>query len=891
MNVRHFFPPLLAALALSLATAQSFAERSPRPRAALNPVAGEVIVKFKAQAATTRRHALAAGSDALTVRTRLASRAADLGARTGRALTAGANVGADAQVMRAAGVDAATLARQLAADPEVEYAVPNGRKRLLAAPNDTYYLHGPAVNLLTQTGGPESGQWYLQAPDATLRSAINIEAAWAQTQGTAGTVVAVLDTGVRFEHPDLGQATAGGPLLPGYDFVSNAEIGNDGDGRDADPSDPGDWTTAAENSNSSGTFYQCDPEGVGNAVATSSSWHGTTTASLVAARTNNSLGMASTAPGVKVLPVRVLGKCFGYDSDIVAAMRWAAGIHIDGVPDNPNPAKVINLSLGGQGTCNAAYQSAVDEVLARNVSIVASAGNSAGAPVGAPANCAGVIAVLALRHAGTKVGFSDLGPEITIAAPGGNCVNTDAGEPCLYPILTATNAGTRGPESSTWTDAFNSSLGTSFSSPLVAGVAALMVSAKPSITPTQLRAALRSSARAFPTTGADNGPDDPTPVNQCVAPSSTVEQYQCYCNTTYCGAGMLDAGAAVAAAFALAGPVPRIEVATATPTAGTPVTLSGATSTPGNGATLQSYAWSLVDGGGIVSGFTTAANSSSVTLAPTAAGNFTVQLTITDSAGASVSTNKTVAVAAAPVTAPPVPRIVLSTAAPTAGSAVTLSGATSTVAAGTTLKSYAWTLVDGGGIVSAFLSATNFESATLTPTGAGSFTVRLTVTDSTGAAAATNFTVPVAAAATAPPVARIVLNTASPTAGSPVSLGGSTSTVASGTTLKSYTWTLIDGGGIVAAFSAVNTESLSVTPSAAGNFTVQLTVTDSTGAAASNNLTVAVAAAPIVTPPSTGGGGGGGAASLWWVLGVLTAALALLHDQWRRRRAAGRLTG
>ena len=148
-----------------------------------------------------------------------------------------------------------------------------------------------------------------------------------------------------------------------------------------------------------------------------------------------------------------------------------------------------------------------------------------------------------------------------------------------------------------------------------------------------------------------------------------------------------------------------------------------------------------------------------------------------------------------------------------------------------------------------------------------------------------------AAAATAPPVARIVLNTASPTAGSPVSLGGSTSTVASGTTLKSYTWTLIDGGGIVAAFSAVNTESLSVTPSAAGNFTVQLTVTDSTGAAASNNLTVAVAAAPVVTPPSTGGGGGGGAASLWWVLGVLTAALALLHDQWRRRRAAGRLTG
>lgn len=893
MNVRHFFLPLLAALALSLATAQSFAERSPRPRPALSPVAGEVIVKFRAQAATTRRHALAAGSDALTVRTRLASRAADLGARTGRALTAGAIVGEDTQVVRAAGVDAGTLARQLAADPEIEYAVPNGRKRVLAAPNDPYYLQGPALNLNSFTGGPDAGQWYLRAPDATLRSAINIEAAWARTMGTAATVVAVLDTGVRFEHPDLGQATAGGPLLPGYDFVSNSEIGNDGDGRDADASDPGDWTTAAENSNSNGTFYKCDPEGVGNAVATSSSWHGTTTASLVAARTNNNLGMASTAPGVKVLPVRVLGKCFGYDSDIVAAMRWAAGIHIDGVPDNPHPAKVINLSLGGAGTCNAAYQSAVNEILARNVNIVASAGNSAGAPVGSPANCEGVIAVLALRHAGTKVGFSDLGPEITISAPGGNCVNIDAGEPCLYPILAATNTGAHGPGSSTWTDAFNASLGTSFSSPLVAGVAALMVSAQPSITPAQLRAALRGTARPFPTTGADNGPDDPTPVNQCIAPSSTVEQYQCYCNTTYCGAGMLDAGAAVAAAAALVGPVPRIEVITATPKAGAAVTLSGATSTPGGGATLQTYAWSLVDGGGIVTGFTSATNSSSVTLAPTAAGSFTVQLTITDSAGASASVNQKVTVAAAPVTAPPVPRIVLSTASPTAGNAVTLSGATSTVASGTTPQSYAWTLVDGGGIVSAFTSATNAESATLTPTAAGSFTVRLTVTDNTGAAAGTNFTVPVAAAATAPPVARIVLNTAAPTAGNPVALGGSTSTVASGTTLKSYTWSLIDGGGIVAPFAAVTTESLTVTPTAAGNFTVQLTVTDSTGAAASNNLTVAVAAAPVVTPPGNGNGGGsgGGATSLWWVLGVLSAALALLHDQWRRRRAATRPAG
>jgi serine protease len=655
MNIRQVLLPLLVTCALGLGTAQSLAERSPLPRASLGPVTGEVIVKFRADAGTTRRHALAAGLDSTTVQSRLTARAAELGARTGSTLAAGSAVGDRAQVVRATGMDSATLARQLAADPEVAYAVPNGRKRVLAAPNDPFYLQGPSVNLNAQTGGPISGQWYLRAPDDTLRSAIGIEAAWSRTLGSSDVVVAVLDTGVRFEHPDLGRASAGGPLLPGYDFVNDAEIANDGSGRDADPSDPGDWTTAAENNNVSGLFHACGPfdPASGRYQATTSSWHGTITASLVGARTNNSVGMAGAAPGVKVLPLRVLGKCFGYDSDIIAAMRWAAGIPIDGVLDNPNPAQVINMSLGGEGSCSAAYQDAINEILARNVTIVAAAGNSAGAPVGTPANCTGVIAVLALRHAGTKVGFSDLGPEIAIAAPGGNCINIGAGEPCLYPILAATNAGARSPEGSTWTDAFNASVGTSFSSPLVAGVAALMVSARPSITPAQLRTGLRDTARPFPTTGADNGPDDPTPVRQCSAPSSATAQLQCYCNTQHCGAGMLDAGAAVAAAAALGGPSPRIDVTTTTPTAGAPVTISGAGSSVGSGTTLQSYAWTLVDGGGIVSGFATAENADTVSLTPSAAGNFTVRLTITDNAGASASATRLVAVAAASVVVNP----------------------------------------------------------------------------------------------------------------------------------------------------------------------------------------------------------------------------------------------
>lgn len=294
----------------------------------------------------------------------------------------------------------------------------------------------------------------------------------------------------------------------------------------------GDYVTAAESRTS--TFSDCEPS--------NSSWHGTSTASLVGALANNG-GMVGAAPGVKVLPVRVLGKCYGSDSDIQAAMLWAAGIPVPGVPDNPNPARVINMSLGGSGSCSASYQDVVNRVRSVGTVIVAAAGNSAGGPVSTPGNCDGVIAVLALLWIpGAKVGFSDLGPEISIAAPGGNCINIAAGTACLYPILAATDIGTQGALASSWTDSFNASLGTSYSSPLVAGVAGLMFSARPSLSPDQVRMAMRATARPFPTSGSDNGPDDTAPVAQCRAPVSGTDQYQCYCTTALCGAGMLDAG-------------------------------------------------------------------------------------------------------------------------------------------------------------------------------------------------------------------------------------------------------------------------------------------------------------------------------------------------------------
>ena len=319
--------------------------------------------------------------------------------------------------------------------------------------------------------------------------------------------MAVLDTGVRFDHADLLRVAAGGNLLPGYDMISDVDIANDGDGRDADPSDPGDWLTLAEVTQSGGAFEDCSD------AAEDSSWHGTQTSGLIAALTGNGIGMASVGRNVRVLPVRVLGKCGGFDSDIIAGMRWAAGLAVAGVPANPTPARVLNLSLGGEGACTAAYVSAVADVTAAGAVVVAAAGNSAGHSVTTPANCPGVIAVAGLRHAGTKVGFSDLGPEIALSAPAGNCVDVGVNDPCRYPILTTANPGTMAPVShaaggSVYTDAFRASVGTSFSAPLVAGTAALMFSAQPGLSPSAVRSLLQATARPFPTSSADTGESD-----------------------------------------------------------------------------------------------------------------------------------------------------------------------------------------------------------------------------------------------------------------------------------------------------------------------------------------------------------------------------------------------
>ncbi|MEN9705481.1 MAG: hypothetical protein RLZZ393_1360 [Pseudomonadota bacterium] len=529
------------------------------------------------------------------------------------------------------------LLATLRANPQVEFAEPDRRVHAHAyTPNDPLF----------------ASQWFLQS---TQPAAVRAHEAWDVSKGgssaSASTVVvAVLDSGVRFDHPDLRRASAGGKLLPGFDFVSADSAGvfataNDGDGWDADPSDPGDWLSAGDLASAPFRGRQCGG-GANKDQPTASSWHGTRVAGLIAADTDNGIGIAGAGFNLRILPVRVLGKCGGFDSDVIAAMYWSAGLSIPpplvtGIPIvNPNPAQVINMSLGGIGACSATYATAVRDVTAKGVLIVASAGNEGGA-VDEPANCSGVLAVAGVRHVGTKVGYSNLGTEVGIAAPAGNCVNTAPGTPCLFPLHTTTDLGTQGPAGPAYSDANNATVGTSFAAPLVAAAAGLMQSTNPGLTMAQLVGRMKASARPFPTT-SDTTPTPPA----CHVPtgSGDVQDLECLCTTASCGAGMLDMGAALREAqrpIAVAG-------SSGTVGNGKTLTLDGGSSTAAAGRTIASHAWSVV---GTTGGATTPvpANPSAATttvMSPTT-GSYTLRLTVTDNIGAADTADITIQAASA----------------------------------------------------------------------------------------------------------------------------------------------------------------------------------------------------------------------------------------------------
>ncbi|HEY4066445.1 MAG TPA: S8 family serine peptidase [Burkholderiaceae bacterium] len=617
--------PVLAAASLcSVAALASDGgpERAPHQRAAAAAESeARVIVKLRAD--STLMKALSASSGAASGSAAAPTHAQALGSRLGLKLSDGRALGPRTQVIKGAGLSSRELADQLAAQPDVEYAVVDGRIHALALPNDPLYAAG-------QTGAnvPAVGQWYLRAPTATgttitstsdILASINAEAAWAITNGSSQVVVADLDTGVRFDHPDLTSK-----LLPGYDFITSTSTSNDGDGRDADASDPGDF-------------------GCGE---TTSSWHGTQTAGIIGAATNNGVGMASVGHDVMVMPLRVLGCGGGFDSDIQAAMQWAVGISVPGLPANTHPAKVLNMSLGASGACSSAYADTFAQVNAAGAVAVVAAGND-GLAVGTPANCAGAIAVAGLRHAGTKVGYSDLGPQIALAAPAGNCVNNTG--TCVYPLLTTANSGTTTPVAGAAGAIYtgsgdNASLGTSFSAPMVSGTAALMFSVNPGLSPASVLAQLKATTRPFPNAGAPaiqlvtNGPLVAVP--NCTAPTGTAQASECYCTTSTCGAGMLDVAAAVSSVATLNA---KIDLPSTSVVAGTAVTIDGLGSNAAVGQAIASYAWSTSDP--TIATITPSTTSpGSATLTPIKPGTVTITLAVTDSTGQTASTSTVVTV-------------------------------------------------------------------------------------------------------------------------------------------------------------------------------------------------------------------------------------------------------
>ncbi len=618
----------LALLTLGVLPNAARGERAPAPRGSVaqteNPVDARVIVKYKADSALMRSLSVRGEPGAMPLH------AATLSQRLRVPLTDGRVLGQRTQSLRGTGLTSSKLAEQLSALPDVEWALPDQRRRISALPND------PLLADNQPTATPAVGQWYLRAPTSIFVAAINAVGAWDLTPGSPAITVAVLDTGILSAHPDLaGKLQPNGLGGYGYDFINDIPTANDGDGRDASSEDPGDATTLGE----------CSP----GEAAENSSWHGTQVAGLIGASTNNAIGMASVGRNIMLLPVRVLGRCGGYDSDIVAAMRWAAGVTSDVGSGstvtvvNSHPAKVINLSLGATGACPLFYRDVVAEVNAAGVSVVAAAGNQNGLAVDAPANCAGVIAVSGVRHVGTKVGYSNIGPQVSIAAPAGNCGNSVT---CLYPLLTTSNTGTSAPLTAPaayiYTDGTvpYASFGTSFSAPLVSGTVGLMLSLNPALTIAGVKAILQSSARAFPTSGGEAA------AAVCHAPDGT-SQIECYCTTSTCGAGLLNTAGAVAHAL---DPTAVINSSTTTPTAGTVVVLDGSGSVAYGGHTITAYQWTIVSGAANAS-FAGAANAASVALNAATAGNVTVQLAVTDNTGATATSTLSLAIAAAPVVA------------------------------------------------------------------------------------------------------------------------------------------------------------------------------------------------------------------------------------------------
>jgi serine protease len=526
------------------------------------------------------------------------------------------------------------ITRRITALPDVEYAEPDRIMSPALTPNDPQY--GNLWHYFETYG-------------------INAPAAWDITTGSGNIRVAVIDSGIT-DHGDLAGRWAGG-----YDFITSVATANDGDGRDNDPHDPGDWVAANECFTGS--------------AARNSSWHGTHVAGTIGAAGNNGTGVAGLNWVSPIVPVRVLGKCGGFVSDIADAMRWAAGLAVSGVPANSNPTQVLNLSLGGPGVCSTTYQNAINAVNAAGSIIVVAAGNNnsnLNLTSYQPANCSGVIPVAATDRGGDKALYSNYGALVKISAPGGETIPT-----LQNGVLSTLNTGTTIPVTGTY--AFYQ--GTSMAAPHVVGVLSLMLSISPTLNFTQSLQILQSTARAFPIGSG--------------------------CTTSTCGSGIVDAGAAL---NSIGAPPP-----TATPTSTpTPTATPTATNTPTPTNTPTSTATQTPTATPTRTPTSTATPTSTLTSTPTATPTLTPTMTATATPTRTSTPTATATNTATPTATLTPMNTATPTATPTQTSTLTPTPTATTTGTATATPTIMPTVTPSS---TSTATATNTATPTATPTG------------------------------------------------------------------------------------------------------------------------------------------------------------------------------